>query len=308
MKRNLQNFGSFSAPRPSQYYKEDREVAEINVIGSIETNPQTSCRNLDIEVGVTKSKAQRILKKHKYFPYKIKVIHNLHPGDAEKRLTFCRWYLDNIARDDNFSRKVIWSDESYITSAGIFNRHNKRHWAQQNLHVTHVREQQGRFGFSVGCFILKTKIKYVIYDGTLTANRYVEIVEQVIPDLLDDVPLAQLPRIHFQQDGAPAHNSRLVTPFLEDSFPGQWIATHGPIQWPPRSPDLSVLDFFLWAYIKDKIYAQPQRTLNDLRNATEQAFRHLAARPIIILNALNKIAQRCQFCIQHGGNQFEHFL
>jgi hypothetical protein len=33
-----------------------------------------------------------------------------------------------------------------------------------------------------------------------------------------------------------------------------WIGRGGPIAWPPRSPDLTHLDFFCGGYVTDKIY------------------------------------------------------
>jgi len=39
--------------------------------------------------------------------------------------------------------------------------------------------------------------------------------------------------------------------------------THVP--WPPRSPDLSACDFFLWGYLKSKFYVLKPRTVDDLK-------------------------------------------
>jgi hypothetical protein len=33
-----------------------------------------------------------------------------------------------------------------------------------------------------------------------------------------------------------------------------WIGRGGPITWPPRSSDLTPLDFFLWGYVKNIVY------------------------------------------------------
>ena len=41
----------------------------------------------------------------------------------------------------------------------------------------------------------------------------------------------------------------------------------GPIQWPARSPDLSPLDFWLWGYLKNKVYVNEVTTLDQLRQA-----------------------------------------
>jgi len=44
-------------------------------------------------------------------------------------------------------------------------------------------------------------------------------------------------------------------------FPDAWIGRGGPIPWPPQSPDLSPLDFFLWGYIKNNGYAEKIRNI-----------------------------------------------
>ena len=36
-------------------------------------------------------------------------------------------------------------------------------------------------------------------------------------------------------------------------------------EWPPRSPDLSPLDFCLWGYLKSKVYSPRPATLNELQ-------------------------------------------
>jgi len=63
-------------------------------------------------------------------------------------------------------------------------------------------------------------------------------------------------RVIFMQDGAPPHFNCFVTDVLNERFPDAWIGRDGPIPWPPRSPDLSPLDFFLWRYIKNTVYAE----------------------------------------------------
>jgi hypothetical protein len=65
----------------------------------------------------------------------------------------------------------------------------------------------------------------------------------------------------FMQDGAPPHFSCFVTDVLNERFPDAWIGRGGPIPWPPRSPDLSTLDFFLWGYIKNIVYAEKIRNI-----------------------------------------------
>ncbi|VVC31062.1 Hypothetical protein CINCED_3A009578 [Cinara cedri] len=56
--------------------------------------------------------------------------------------------------------------------------------------------------------------------------------------MFDDIPLAPRENIIFQHDGAPAHNAHIVRDYLNGQFPNRWLGTYGPIEWPPRSPDI----------------------------------------------------------------------
>ncbi|GBL92675.1 hypothetical protein AVEN_119075-1 [Araneus ventricosus] len=50
----------------------------------------------------------------------------------------------------------------------------------------------------------------------------------------------------FQQDGAPPHYGNIVREFLDTTFPQRWIGRGAVMAWPPRSPDITPLDFYLW--------------------------------------------------------------
>ena len=71
--------------------------------------------------------------------------------------------------------------------------------------------------------------------------------------------------IIFQQDGAPPHWGLAVCQFLNDTFPETWIERDDSIQWPPRSPDITPSDFFLWGYVKDIVYRTKVRDVSDLQ-------------------------------------------
>ncbi|GFS61743.1 hypothetical protein TNCV_2169641 [Trichonephila clavipes] len=44
------------------------------------------------------------------------------------------------------------------------------------------------------------------------------------------------------------------------------ISGFGPVNWPPRSCDLTPLDYFLWGYVKSLVYADKPQTLDHLPN------------------------------------------
>ncbi|GFT24863.1 uncharacterized protein TNCV_3021481 [Trichonephila clavipes] len=46
-----------------------------------------------------------------------------------------------------------------------------------------------------------------------------------------------------------------------------WCALRaGPVNWPPRSCDLTPLDYFLWGYVKSLVYANKPQTLDHLED------------------------------------------
>ena len=59
----------------------------------------------------------------------------------------------------------------------------------------------------------------------------------------------------YQQDGAPSHFHRDVHEYLHAKIPRRWIGrvskNDSPLLlWPPRSPDLTPCDFFLWGIVR----------------------------------------------------------
>jgi len=60
--------------------------------------------------------------------------------------------------------------------------------------------------------------------------------------------------MHFQHDGAPSHYTRHVMQHLNDTFPNRSIGRGSTINWPPRSPDLTPLDFHLCGLMKSEVY------------------------------------------------------
>ena len=70
--------------------------------------------------------------------------------------------------------------------------------------------------------------------------------------------------VWFQQDGATSHTSRRSLGILQDMFPSHVISLRGDIGWLPRSSDLNPCDFFLWGYVKSKVYEQRPSTLEHI--------------------------------------------
>ena len=102
---------------------------------------------------------------------------------------------------------------------------------------------------------------------SISANVYLDLLTEYVAPQLNDLQ----PTIIFQQDGAPPHWGLHVRGFLNQTFPDRWIGRDGPIPWPPRSPDITPLDFFLWGYVKDIVYRTKIRDITDLKQRITDA-------------------------------------
>ncbi|GFX40741.1 uncharacterized protein TNCV_1218641 [Trichonephila clavipes] len=69
-----------------------------------------------------------------------------------------------------------------------------------------------------------------------------------------------------QQDGATCHTARATIDLLKDTLGDRPISRFGPVNWPPRSCDLTPLDYFLWIYVKSLVYADKPQTLDHLED------------------------------------------
>jgi len=67
--------------------------------------------------------------------------------------------------------------------------------------------------------------------------------EQIVPAIRDTAG-GNMDEIYFQQDGAPPHYGVIVRQYLNEVFQDRWIGRRVIYEWPPRSPDLTPLDFF----------------------------------------------------------------
>ncbi|KAJ4432703.1 hypothetical protein ANN_21340 [Periplaneta americana] len=108
-------------------------------------------------------------------------------------------------------------------------------------------------------------------EKTVCDTTYLDILVQFFFPQIEHLQ----PNILFQQDGAPPHWFNDVRTTLYNMFPGRWIGRGELIAWPPRSPDLTLLNFFLCGYVKDKVYATPVRDLRDLRERIIDAIKSI---------------------------------
>ncbi|KAJ4426275.1 hypothetical protein ANN_27087 [Periplaneta americana] len=76
--------------------------------------------------------------------------------------------------------------------------------------------------------------------------------------------------------------------------------------WPPRSPDLTTPDFFLWGYLKDRVYATRPQTLDDLKHNITQEIQAIDNR--VLQRVASNMERRVELCLMQDGGHFQHLL
>ena len=103
----------------------------------------------------------------------------------------------------------------------------------------------------------------------INAEVYLNVLETVIKPWITQVAAGR-PYV-FQQDGAPAHTSNPVQSWLHNNVPEFWPKD----LWPPYSPDLNPLDYYVWSVIERVSNKRAHTDTQTLTVAIQRAFADL---------------------------------
>jgi len=112
--------------------------------------------------------------------------------------------------------------------------------------------------------------------------------------------------VWFQQYGATAHTASESVTIVRNMFSGHLISRFRDMPWPPRSPDLSTCDFFLWGYLKLHVYAHKPHTLNDLKEAIRQEIRPIDRQ--LLARVMGDFKKRLENCIQSDSRHLTDII
>ena len=140
---------------------------------------------------------------------------------------------------------------------------------------------------------------------TINSVRYVEVLHKFWAELGQQRRFFKA-RQWFQQDGATPHTSDKSLAWLQQRFGGRLISRRCDPEWSAYSPDLNPLDFFLWGYLKDRVYQNRPETIEDLKQAIASEA-HAIPRDMC-KRVIDNFARRVQICLQRQGSHLEHLL
>lgn len=235
---------------------------------SVRQQPMLSSRKRAAALNVSRSSVLRMLNKDLHLnPFKIQLVQELKPTDPADRLFFANEIMDRFPEADN----ILFSDEAHFHLNGHVNKQNCRYWSRENPKQKHQRPLHSpkvtvwaamSASGIIGPFFFEDDRGHAV---TVNSQRYVEMIQTFFTPALQEFD-GYNQDTWFQQDGATCHTSNLSLPVVQALFPEKLISRREDIQWPPRSPDLTPCDFFLWGYLKSQVYRNSPATLDALKN------------------------------------------
>lgn len=309
--RQLMETGSVVVKKPNsgRSYLLTPEQEEI-ILNLIEENPEISIRRASSQLEIPRTRIHRFIKRQLLKPFHFQKAQELKVEDLPRRRHFSLWALQRYNLNPGFIRNFFFTDEACFTKDGLINLHNLHYWAIMAnpfvLRQTHSQEK-----FSINCWagiVGDCIIGPYLLPPRLNAESYLNFLEHELPPLMEDVPLGIRRNLFFMHDGAPPHRGHFVTEWLNENFQGRWIGNNSPhVTWPPRSPDLNAMDFFFWGAMKDRVYAVPIRTREQLHERILAAAEEIRQIPNIHTKIRQNFVSRLQACVENGSH-FEHVL
>ena len=101
----------------------------------------------------------------------------------------------------------------------------------------------------------------------LTGANYREIMATKVLPWIRKIVKDDDYRYVFQQDGAPAHTSKVVQDWMSSNM------TFWPKDfWPPQSPDFNPLDYSVWSHIDSKAFKDRHHNTEELKASVNRAW------------------------------------
>ena len=119
--------------------------------------------------------------------------------------------------------------------------------------------------FGPGPFFIKNEQGEAV---TNNGDRYRTTLNEF---LFTKIQEEDISNIWSQQEGATCHTAEATPDVLRSVFEDHIISCRADVVWPPRSCDLTPLDYYLLGAVKDKCYADKPDTINALKDNIREA-------------------------------------
>ncbi|GFU48299.1 DUF4817 domain-containing protein [Trichonephila clavipes] len=100
--------------------------------------------------------------------------------------------------------------------------------------------------------------------------------------------------------------ARATIDLLKDTFGDRLISRFGPVNWPPRSCDLTPLDYFLRSYLKSWVYADKPQTLDHLVDNIRRVITDI--RPQMLEKVIENLTSRLDYIRASRGSPMPEII
>ena len=258
----------------------------------------------------SKGSAHAFLRKElKLFPYKITIGQVLSVDHKQRRLTFCTWLLNKINSDPSFLFTILWTDECSFKLSGHVNRQNIRYWGLEKpkeIYEKPIMEKKLNVFLAFngskifGPFFFEDETGSTV---TINGERYSNMLNDFLIPALKRHRMAS--RTTYQQDGAPPHVCRLAKDVISNAFGDKVISKGFTNEWPANSPDLNPLDYFMWSYLKTRVFSGGYHptSFEELKSKINEVANEIPQN--LLQSAIENIVSRLEACIANMGGHFE---
>ena len=294
-----------------QSARQKRQLADVKEL--FDRNPRMSLRGTGTYLGVSFSAVRTRLRKLGKKPLRRGIEPELPERVKRQRKEWCAEMLEKIAEDPTFLQKIVWTDEK------IFKPKWLERGSTQNMRVrvdksirkrdvpaelaTVERKAWGQSVMAAWGVTARHKLDPYFVDAgaKINSQAYQALVSQTYAPYIfarvgDD--------FHFQQDNAPSHVSKSTMKYLIREFGEDRLLKP---KFPPLSPDLTVLDYSLWAILDQRLHSVWKDRVNSeatLRAAVKTEI-NLLSQDVIRRAIEDDMPRRLRACLAADGGRFE---
>ena len=261
-----------------------------------------SLRRASTKLEISRQKMRKILRKNLLKKaYRAKIAFKLTEHQRTTRL-YCATSLLN---KKNILKDICYTDESYFYSDGKAQLKQEYCWATSKNDVEPLTAQLNPFKVMVWAAVSSKGLigpYYFHKNGahiSVTKESYQECILWFVEQLKKRRLLTSA---YIMQDVATPHASISTKMLLRSKFGDKVVGKGFNMEWPPYSPDLTPVDFWLWPTVKHIIYSQrkePFESVASIKRAITFAFNRLRKQKFGHIT--KAVEDRLEQCIRQNG-------
>lgn len=264
-------------------------------------NPRQSGRKMARKLNVSNTTFRRLVKEDLGLKaYKRRRIHGLTEKNKMERVKRCKRLVQRHANSE-----ILFTDEKLFVLQETYNPQNDRFYSatfqECPTSIKSVQRFQNHTSVMVwGAVSKKGRLPLLFIDKGVKINK-----EYYLESVLKDHMMKYIPELYenqefvFQQDSAPSHGSKIVQTWLNANLPN-FIRKE---DWPATSPDLNVMDYFVWSYMEQNLGNVAGLHLDGFKQRLIKIWNEIPQEHIRA--ACESFPKRLRSCIVQKGERFE---